>query len=555
MVWMLRALVLVTLLSAFPRAAVLQAPVGVLQIKVVVPDADGKPAPVPRHALLISDNPATSAPRRVVTGLDGIAVVRLRPGNYTVESDTPLVFRGQSYEWRQVIDIVAGRDDVVELTAANAEIGAAAAATASGAPVDAGLSSLLIQWEDSVVALWTPVAHASGFVIDAGGLVVTSQRAVGTATSIEMQLAADVKVPANVLASDAGKDVAVLFVAPALTASLRPVPLGCEQAAKPTVKEGDELVTIGAPLRQPKGPSFGTVTGVEARVIRTDFLLPEGSGGGPVFAPGGAVVGMTSVADGADGRRRGSARIVRLNEICEVVASAQAKMKTVTAPSATRLPIEPSWPFPEEALKNAAQRRVGSLNPYQISSTDFDIAFITPVMIYGAQYMTELMRTRDRDRGGRLIVLDAGPSITRPVLEFGNWSEYVADFPPVLLVRVTPKLIESFWAKVARGAASTQGMALPPIKRIRSGFLRMRAFCGDAEVTPIHPFKLEQRVSDTEAVSEGLYVFDPGALAPSCAAVKLVVYSEKEPEKADTRVLDAKLVQQIWQDFEPYRQP
>ena len=52
--------------------------------------------------------------------------------------------------------------------------------------------------------------------------------------------AADVKVPANVLASDAGKDVAVLFVAPALAASLRPVPLGCEQAAKPTVKEGEE---------------------------------------------------------------------------------------------------------------------------------------------------------------------------------------------------------------------------------------------------------------------------------------------------------------------------
>ena len=164
---MLGALVLATLLSAFPRAAALQVPAGVLQIKVVVLDADGKPAPVPRHALLISDNPATSAPRRVVTGLDGIAVVRLRPGNYIVESDTPLAFQGKSYEWRQEIDIVAGRDDVLELTAANAEIGTPSAAMASGAPVDASLSSLLIQWEDSVVALWTPVAHASGFVIDA----------------------------------------------------------------------------------------------------------------------------------------------------------------------------------------------------------------------------------------------------------------------------------------------------------------------------------------------------------------------------------------------------
>ena len=98
---MLGALVLATLLSAFPRAAALQAPAGVLQIKVVVLDADGKPAPVPRHALLISDNPATAAPRRVVTGLDGIVVVRLPPGNYTVESDTPLAFQGKAYQWRR----------------------------------------------------------------------------------------------------------------------------------------------------------------------------------------------------------------------------------------------------------------------------------------------------------------------------------------------------------------------------------------------------------------------------------------------------------------------
>ena len=73
-------------------------------------------------------------------------------------------------------------------------------------------------------------------------------------------------------------------------------------------------------------------------------------------------------------------------------------------------------------------------------------------------------------------------------------------------------LVESFWTTVARGAAQTQGVALPPIKHVKSGFSRMRAFCGDAEVTPIHRFKLEQRVSESDAIHEGLYVFDPGAL-------------------------------------------
>jgi hypothetical protein len=84
---MLRAaLVAAALATLSPIAAAGQA-LGVLHIKVVLLDADRKATPVPRHALLISDNPSTSTPRRIVTTLDGTADVRLRPGNYTVESD------------------------------------------------------------------------------------------------------------------------------------------------------------------------------------------------------------------------------------------------------------------------------------------------------------------------------------------------------------------------------------------------------------------------------------------------------------------------------------
>ncbi len=121
------------------------------------------------------------------------------------------------------------------------------------------------------------------------------------------------------------------------------------------------------------------------------------------------------------------------------------------------------------------------------------------------------------------------------------------------MVRVTPKLAESFWTTIARGAAYTQGVALPPIKHFKPGFSRLRAFCGDVEVTPIHPFTLEQRVSETDAVREGLYVFDPQALGPHCKSVKLVLSSEKEPEKQDTRTVDPQVIERIWQDFAPYR--
>ena len=125
----------------------------------------------------------------------------------------------------------------------------------------------------------------------------------------------------------------------------------------------------------------------------------------------------------------------------------------------------------------------------------------------------------------------------------------------MLLVRATPKFEEGFWTMVARGAARTQGVSLPPMKRFKSGFARMTALCGDTEVVPIHPFKIQQRISETNEITEGLYVFDPGALGPHCGTVTLVLYSEKDPTKADRRIVDATVLDQLAKDFAPYRKP
>jgi S1-C subfamily serine protease len=548
---MLRALFLATLCLAASREASGQA-VSVLHIKVVLIDADQKPMPVPHHALLISENPASAAPRRILTAADGTADVKLRPGNYTVESDRPVAFGGKAYQWTQTVDIAAGRDAALDLTSGNAEVGAVTAeTTTAGPPLEADPSFLQPRWQASVVALWTPVAHASGFVIDARGLVATNQRVIGSATSVEVQLTPQVKVAGRVLVADRIRDVAILWIDPSVAASLPPVPLGCADAAKPAVVDGQELYTIGVPLRQEKGMSSGTVSRVDEHAIMSDLVIAPGSAGGPVFTAAGGVVGITSIGDDREDGRRADAWIVRVEDACLVLAAAETKMKATTPPDGAHLPVEPAKPFPLAALEAAAKGRTGSLSPYQISSSDFDIAFITPVLTYGEQYQLDQARRRERGRGARTP--DTEPGGARPLMDFSNWSEYVADYPPVLLIRVTPKLVEGFWTTVARGAARTQGVSLPPIKRFKSGFSRLRAFCGDAEVAPVHPFKLEQRIAASDAIYEGLYVFDPGALGPQCGTVKLALYSEKEPEKADTRVVDPKVIDQIWQDFAAYR--
>ncbi len=96
----------------------------------------------------------------------------------------------------------------------------------------------------------------------------------------------------------------------------------------------------------------------------------------------------------------------------------------------------------EAALRESAKRRTGSLTPYKATTSSFDIAFITPAIAFAGMQET---------------------------MDFGQWSSYVADHPAVLLVRVTPKQVESLWVKVARGAAMTQGIALPPIKHFTPG--------------------------------------------------------------------------------------
>jgi S1-C subfamily serine protease len=540
---MLRALILARLVSVIAGTSAVQPPPAVLHIKVVVKDADGKATTVPRYLLLVSDNPPTSTPRRVMTALDGTADVRLRPGNYTVESDQPFAFQGRTYSWTETLDVIAGRDAVLELTADNAEIVAAGAATASSS-VETESAMLLAQWQDSVVTIWTPTALASGFAIDPGGLIATSQRAVGTGASIQVQLTPALKVAAELLGADAERGVAILRVDPKALAALRPVPAACGQPPAPAADQ--KVVTIGSTRRQQKRMTSGTISGRAAHLVLSDLMIGAASAGGPVFAVAGPLVGLTTLLEEeADG----DARVVPIADVCRLLASVEKKMTATPAPSGAALPVEPSRPFPVESLREGARTRTASPAAYRMTSADYDLAFITPVMVYAVQNPSDDERRRQSNVPSR----GPGAASLNPLENFSNWSGYVTDVPTVLLIRVTPRLVEGFWTKVARGAASTQGVSVPPIKRFRPGFSRLRAFCGDTEILPIHPFRLEQRVGETEAIYEGLYAFDPGALAPSCGAVKLTLYSEKDADKGDPRVVDPKVVQQIWDDFAPYR--
>jgi S1-C subfamily serine protease len=525
-------------------------PLAVLRLKVTIVDADGRARPVPRHALLISENPSSAAPRRTVTAADGTAEIRLRPGNYTVESDEPLIFQGKAYQWSQTLDLASDRAASLEFTTGNAQVEAATevpASSPSGASANA--SALLLDWQNSVVSIWSPTRLGSGFLIDARGLIATNQRLIGAARSLEVQLSPTEKVAARVLVSDPDKNVAILWIDPTAVASARPMKLGyADGGVAPALK--DKVFAIATPIDDSKHLTSGAVSRVTALAILSDIRIDDEALGVPLFNAAGEVVAITT-PDDPETSSGGATRAVRIDQARTVIAAAERKMQTTEAPSGTRLPIEPQRPLDADLLKEAAKARTGSLAPYVVKGADFDVSLITPVLAYGASHPPE--RTTGRPRGGAERDPAEMQASLRALEEFGNWEGYVRNDPPVLMIRATPKLVESLWKTIARSAASTQGISIPAMKSIKTGFSSMRVFCGDAEVTPIHPFKIEHRVTADHFVYEGLYVFDPAAIGPHCGTVKVTLFSDKEPTKGDIRVIDAKIVEQLWKDFAAYR--
>jgi len=498
-----------------------------VRIRVSVLTADQRRVPVGRHVLLISDEPVTAAPRRVVTAADGTAEIRLRPGTYIAESDQPFVLESRAYEWVHPFSVAAGAEMTVELTSANATTSAAAATAAAAdlPPANAAETSvsLLTTWQASVFELWSAHAHASGFLADEAGLVVTSFRAIDPGGPVEVQLSSTEKVAGVPVVADESTDVVVIRVHAPAVAGLRPVPVACEAASAVSGGTGP-----GADRYVITAPMFG------AKDADSSLTAPATGAGGPVMSANGRAIGMSSPID--DGVRGGvmDVRIVPADRLCAALTAARAQL-AAASPGGGRLPVEPPRASTSATPPAGGSSSVAS---HQLSTSDFDVTFLTPALLARVAARRDFTGGRQDDFSG-----------TRVATDFENWSEYVDSAPPLLYVRVTPRLVEGFWMKLARGAASTQGANIPPIKRLRPGFSRMRLLCAGREVTPIHPFRIQAPVTETEAIEEGFYVFDPEAIGPACGTASIVLSSVKDPDKTETRAIDPAILRQIAVDF------
>jgi len=375
--------------------------------------------------------------------------------------------------------------------------------------------------------------------------LATDGRAIGTASVVEVQLAPTVKVPGRVLLAERSREVAIVQVDPSLVAARPVLALACPPSRAPSLDDGQAIASIMVPHLREKELVHGEVTALQPRRIETDVRLPFGGSGGPVFNDAGAVVGLTSMSVEPDSRRDDAA-VVRTVFICEALAASLPMLSGAEPPVSTRLPVEPTRPYPAVTPEDVPKGATPNAAVPVISSSDFDVAFLTPPMLHRARQRTGWtggQRERSPEAEARLGRLT----------ELGAWSEYFRSLPAVLIVRATPKMVESFWKRVGREAARTQGTVLPAFKDFKTSFRHMRVTCGGVEVTPIHPFVLEHRLTEKNVIREGLYVFDADAIGPQCGEVTLSLYSEAQPERADTLTPARAVIDQVWNDFAPYR--
>lgn len=497
---------------------------GTLRVRVTLTDASGVVTPLPRIAVLVSDDPPTDEPRRVRTTADGTIELKLVPGSYVVELDEPIAFRGKAYTWTETVAVTAGWETVLDLNAGNAEEAASARRSVDSA-------TLLTAWRDSVVEIWTPTRHASGFVIDASkGLIATSHHGVGDATSVEVQLTSAkerFKVPGRVIVSERETGAAVVWINPQALTTARALDLGCPRDSTTEVSYKDVITTITASMFANKEAGDGVVTRKTSQAIFSDMRIGDDSAGSPVFVASGALLGISAIDEDKENPRRwNDAWVVPVERACSTVATALKKIADAP-PAPARLPLEPILPA-GRAVKAPASARAGGTppqparQPITVSSSKFDVTLLTSEQAHN-------------DTPGALGSRS----------DFGAWSQYVRDVDSVLLVRISPQYEESVLKMLARGAAATQGVMLPPLKSLSANFAQLRAYCGDAEVLPIHPFIVERQVSGRAPIREGLYVFERDAFGPQCQTVRFSMFSEKDPQRADTKVIDLKLFEQL----------
>jgi len=544
---MIRALRVIVLLFACTFAVQARPDLVKVRVRVILVDRELNQKPVPFLPIAFKGGGKSV---EVKTGLDGAAETYLPPGKYTITTPKPAELGGQRFSWSVAVTL-AGTEQSVDLTNDNAkseEISAPASAESSGG---GNLTEHFKRLKNTVVTVISEAGHGTGFFADSKGLVLTNQHVVGNSEYLAVQFDREHKIAARLIAADAQKDVALLWVNLAALPNAEPAPLYRPARGRAPVQEGEHVFTIGSPLTLDKIITTGIVSKVETHTIISDININPGNSGGPLFNGAGQVVGLTTFGTQSE-RGPGVSGIVRIEETSALLEQNRAKA-TGTPPPGTLLPVEPLTPYPIEGLKDALKADKFDPRPYYLTAGDFNIALSTPPFDYREAEERRLEAERAQKKRNRKKVHATEDDSDSDVPKL--WEEDAGAHPAVLGIYVMPKAKEGFGSALGRSFNANSAAKL----KFKTDFQSMKLFCGSKEIQPIHPGRVPVTVSVRnraikmdDSTFKGVYLFSPDAVNPDCGEVKLAIYSSKSEEPV-SKVLDEKSVQHIWADFEAFR--
>ncbi|HYA96584.1 MAG TPA: S1C family serine protease [Methylomirabilota bacterium] len=492
-----------------------------VKIRAILVDRDLNQKPVPFLVVSLKREEGGAA-TEVKTGLDGTAQAQLPAGQYELSTPKPAELGGKRFSWSLKV-AVAGTETQIDLTNDNAKAeedgGGALRSAAAG-----DLNELFEKLKNSVVLVHAEAGDGSGFVVDPAGLVVTNNHVVESSNYVAVQFDKKRKVRAQVLATNAEKDVAVLWVnlaafPEAVTAPILP------PGAAANLAVGGRVFTIGNPFGREKVLTTGVISKVDKNAITSDININPGNSGGPLFTGNGQVAGITTAG------LRLLASIVPIDYARPLIEDARKKAAVGNAPSAELLPVEPPDYFPPDALSPLLQQEKMDTRPYYFDAGEFHVIIITPPMNYFLRHAEEMAAARKAAKRA------GGTGQAKPP---ASAIEDAQDYLAVVGVRVEPK-----YGALLR-------------VRFKNGFQRMRLLCGDKELTPVEqrrtPFELHnQRGKTVDTTYAGYYSFLPDGVSPQCGSVVLQIFSEKEPDQPVTHTVGPETVARVWADLEPYR--
>jgi hypothetical protein len=534
-----------------------QVEISKLKVRVILVDKDLNQKSVPHLTVLFSaDANGPNSAHEVKTDFEGNAEFQAPPGKYRMTTPQGVDFQGHHYAWEMEIN-VSGESASVDLSNDNARITDPPSVEPKRKVDD--LTLMFQKYQKSVVTVWSEIGSGTGFIVDSAGLVMTNQHVIGPSELISVQFDAKRKVAAKVLAFDAERDVAVLYADLSAFPDAMVAPIAKTQEGREIAVEGERVFTIGSPLGLKKIITTAIVSKVEDRAIISDVnIINHGNSGGPLFNSLGEVIGITTFSVPGRGGP-GLTGIVRIDQTSPTLEHARKKMRELSPPSARLLPVEPTDPYPLGPLKEAIRSAKFDRRPYFFSVGGFDVALGTPVLDYELQNEVGLKAAQEkgkRTKQGK----DSVQNTFDPLQDLRDWTEYADAHKPVLTVRAKPQFRETFLSQLGHELTPAIEMyAGGPRWKFRTDFYRMKLLCGSKEVEPIQPGKAATVVNAhnafvnvADATYDGFYSYPPDAISPSCGKVTLQLFSEKDPNKSESKDLDQKSIDRVWNDFRPY---